>query len=217
MNHISYSTVRAALAMLLLFTPYAWSVAPVEVVGLFKDRAVVRLAEGEVMLKVGETKQGVTLLSADASKATVRYRGERYDLGLSNRVVGGYQRVEQAQVAITSDRRGQYQVRGAINGGFTTFLVDTGASVIAVSSELATSLNVDYSAGEQGVVETAQGRTRAHFVTLNEVTVGSISAYNVQAAVIDGSFPQVPLLGMSFLSQVSINEADGVLTLTKRN
>ena len=211
------SPYRLMLFVLLLFAQCAWSVAPVEVVGLFRDRAVVRIPGGEVMLKVGETKQGVTLLSADANKASVRYAGATYDLGLSNRVAGNYQRVEQAQVVVASDRLGQYQVRGAVNNQFTNFLVDTGASLVALSSELATTMNIDYTAGKQGTVQTAQGRAASYFVVLDELVVGSITAYNVEAAVIEGTYPQMPLLGMSFLKQVSMQESAGVLTLTKRN
>jgi aspartyl protease family protein len=208
--------IKPLLLTLALCAQSAWSVAPVEVVGLFRDRAVIRVNDGEVMLRVGETKKGVTLLSADANKASVRYAGERYELGLSNRVAGGYREIEKVQVVISSDRRGQYQVRGAINNQFTNFLVDTGASVVALSSELATSMNIDYTAGKQGAVETAQGRVGSRLVTLDELVVGSIKVYNIPAAVIEGDFPTLPLLGMSFLREVSMQESEGVLTLTQR-
>ena len=91
-------------SVLALATGAAAAAAPVEVVGLFRDRAVVRVPGGEVLLKVGETKQGVTLVAADASSATVNYQGQRYQLGLSNRVAGNYRAVEQLQVAINADR-----------------------------------------------------------------------------------------------------------------
>lgn len=208
---------RFALLAFALCAQSVWSVAPVEVVGLFRDRAVIRLPDGEVMLRVGETKRGVTLLSADANKAAVRFAGERYELGLSNRVSGAFERPEQAQVVISSDRMGQYQVRGAINNQFTNFLVDTGASVVALSSALATSMNIDYTAGKQGAVQTAQGRADSYFITLDELVVGSIKAHNVPAAVIEGDFPTMPLLGMSFLREVNIEESAGVLTLTQRH
>ncbi|NND44879.1 MAG: TIGR02281 family clan AA aspartic protease, partial [Xanthomonadales bacterium] len=53
------------------------------------------------------------------------------------------------------------------------------------------------------------------FVVLDELVIGGITAHNVEAAVIEGSFPQTPLLGMSFLRQVSMEESAGVLTLTQ--
>ena len=188
---------------------------PLEVVGLFRDRAVVRAAGGEKLLKVGESLNGVTLLSADAAGATVRYQGETYEVALSNRVSGTFQPVQQAQLVLTADRLGQYQVRGAVNNQYTNFLVDTGASVVALNSTLANSMQVDYLAGKKGAVQTAQGTVEAWFDTLGEVAVGGLRAYNVQAAVIEGDFPRMPLLGMSFLRQVSIEESGGVLTLTQ--
>jgi aspartyl protease family protein len=145
----------------------------------------------------------------------VQYQGENYQLSLSNRVAGQFQAADNAQVAITSDRLGQYRIRGAVNNRFTSFLVDTGASVIAISAKDALAMGIDYSKAEKGVVHTAQGTTESHFVILDEVVVGGIVAYNVQAAIIDGEYPLDPLLGMSFLRHVRMEENHGVLTLTQ--
>ncbi|MCZ6640088.1 MAG: retropepsin-like aspartic protease [Gammaproteobacteria bacterium] len=207
-----------ALSLLVLGTVgFAWAVAPVEVVGLFKNRAVVRVAGGEALIKVGETSpQGVTLISADAEQAHVRYRGQEYHLSLSTRVGGGFQAPEQSQIAIPPDRYGQYRIRGAINNNFANFLIDTGASVVALSSDDARGLGLNYERGEKGVVETAQGTVDSYFVILDEVTVGNITVYNVQAAVIEGTHPVDILLGMSFLRQVGMKEVGGVLTLTQK-
>jgi aspartyl protease family protein len=208
----------AALAFVICTaTSLVWSVAPVEVVGLFKNRAVVRVPGAEVMIKVGETKEGVTLLAANATQAQVRYQGQEYTLSLSNRVAGNFQPAQTTQVAISSDELGQYRIRGAVNNRFTSFLVDTGASVVAISSTQATGLGIDFSNGTKGVVHTAQGKVDSHFVTLDKVVVGGITAYNVQAAVIDGNYPLDPLLGMSFLRHVRMQEHLGVLTLTQQN
>lgn len=207
--------VAVFTALISFAASLAWPVAPLEVVGLFKDRAVVRVPGGELMLRVGETKKGVTLIAADANGAHVKYKGQDYQLSLSNRMSGQFRRAENAHVAITSDQLGQYRVRGAVNNRFTNFLVDTGASVIAVSSSDAISMGIDYSRAEKGVVHTAQGTTDSYFVILDEVVVGGIIAYNVQATVIEGEYPIDPLLGMSFLRHVRIEENQGVLTLTQ--
>jgi aspartyl protease family protein len=78
-------------------------------------------------------------------------------------------------------------------------------------------MGIEYSNGQLGVVHTAQGATDSYFVTLDEVVVGGITAYNVQAAIIEGAYPLDPLLGMSFLRNVRMEENAGVLTLTKQN
>ncbi|MEM1436035.1 MAG: retropepsin-like aspartic protease [Pseudomonadota bacterium] len=191
--------------------------SPVDVVGLFKNRAVLRVPnEDEFMLRAGQEKHGVKLLSADASRAQIRYEGQVYNLNLSSRIRGNYRKVEQAQVSVNADSLGQFYVRGAVNQNYVNFLVDTGASVVAISSQTAERLGIDYRKGQAGTVQTAQGITESHFVSLDEVTVGSIKVQNVQAAVISGAFPTEILLGMSFLRNVKMQENDGVLMLTQK-
>jgi len=213
------STVRMRgflVALLTVCSALSWAAAPVEVVGLFKDRAVIRLAGEEKLLRVGETSPaGVTLLAADANGATVRYRDEEYTLSLSNRIAGGFQEVAKPVVSISADQLGQYRIRGAINNNYVNFLVDTGASVVALSSATADRIGLSYKDGQKGTVATAQGMADSYFVTLAEVNIAGITAYNVQAAVIIGQYPLETLLGMSFLRSVGLQENAGVMTLTQ--
>ncbi len=215
-----FLTARLSALLLVLgvgTTFLALAAAPVEVVGLFKDRAVIRTAQGDSMIRVGEiSDSGVTLVSADAHGALVRYQGEEYRLALSNRVGSKFRRVERSQISISPDALGQYRIRGAINNRFVNFLVDTGASVVALSAREADALGLDYLNGTKGSVQTAQGVAKSYFVMLDEVVVGGITAHNVQAAVIEGAYPVEILLGMSFLRQVALNEQGGVLTLTAK-
>ena len=202
---------------LLVLTGGATANAPVEVVALFKDRAVLRSAEGQVMLKAGETSDfGATLLSATPHEAKVRYQGEIFTLGLSVRVSSGYAKPEVTEVRLNEDSLGQYRMRGSINGSFVNFLVDTGASVVAMSETHARQINLDYLRGERGTVQTAQGTANAYFLILPEVTLGGITVNGVRATVIQGGFPIDVLLGMSFLNQVNMQNSDGVLVLTAR-
>ncbi len=202
----------------LAFAPAFWAAPPVEIVGLFKNQAVVKGAGGKHrILKVGEVSQeGVRLLSANTREAVVEYEGDRHTLSLSNRVSSGFQAAERASVTIPSDQMGQYRVRGAINDHYVNFLIDTGASVVALSSQEAVRLGIDYSRGQQGQVQTAQGTTNSFFLVLDEVKVAGLKAYNVQAAVIEGAYPVEILLGMSFLRQVTMREQAGAMVLTQK-
>lgn len=205
------------LAALALQAELAVGVSPVEVVGLFKDRALVRVAGAEHLLRAGETRGDITLISADAHGAEVEYRGERYQLSLSDRVAGQFRPAERTEVMINSDQWGQYWIRGAINDRFTNFLVDTGASVIAISSADARAMGIEYDTSRPGTMQTAQGTAQSFFVNLDKVVVGGITAHNVAAAIVDGQHPADPLLGMSFLRAVRIEEDGGVLKLTKQH
>lgn len=207
----------AALADAPAESPPAAS-PPVEVLALFKDRALLRAAGAEHLLKEGETSpDGVTLLEADARRARVRYRGSVYLLTVSRHVAGSFAVAERQRVAINADEQGQYRIRGAINDTFVDFLVDTGASVVAMSRVHAHTLGIDLTRGDRGAVQTAQGTVGSHFVTLDKVVVGGITAHNVRAAVIEGNYPLEILLGMSFLRQVGMQEDGGVLTLIQKH
>ena len=102
-----------------------------------------------------------------------------------------------------------------VGGQPVTALVDTGASVIAISSAQADRLGIDYLAGQQGQVVTANGRATSFFVELPEVTLGGIVQRNVRAAVVRGFYPEEVLLGMSFLSGLKLTESNGVMSLTQ--
>jgi aspartyl protease family protein len=192
------------------------AVVPVEIVGLFKDMAVIRAGGGEKLLRVGETTpQGVTLVSATSREAVVAWQGTQHTLGLSKQVAGQYAEAQVSEVAIPADDLGQYRIRGAINNHYVDFLIDTGASVVALSSAQAEALGINYRQGQRGSVQTAQGNAESYFMNLKQITVAGITAHNVQAAIITGQYPVDILLGMSFLKQVSIRESGGVMTLVQ--
>ena len=203
---------------LLLAGVSAHAVAPVEAVALFKDRAMVRTVHGQELIRVGQTsKGGVTLLASDPSMARVRYEGEVYQLTLSTRVGSNFSKPSQNSLRVSRDQLGQYRVRGSINGHLVPFLIDTGASYVALSGQAAQQMGLDYRSGSPATVSTAQGSSPAFTVNLTSVTVGSITRYNVAAFVIEGSYPTEALLGMSFLSQVSMRDEGNVLTITSSN
>ncbi len=208
---------RLGLLLLLLLGAPSVSAAPVEAVALFKDRVVVRTAAGQEMIRVGQTSPGgVTLLQADTRGARVRFQDKEYNLSLSARVASTYAKPQATVVHINQDAVGQYRTRGSMNGHYVNFLVDTGASIVAMSERQAQAMGLDFRAGEAGLVETAQGNARAYFLNLSEVTVGGITVNNVAATVIEGTHPVEVLLGMSFLKNVRITDDAGVMTLTAK-
>lgn len=201
-----------------LLAACAWAVTPVEAVALFKDRALIRTVEGEALLRPGEISAfGARLVAATPHGARVVYKGEEYVLSLSNRMTSQFKAPEMQTVRLNEDAAGQYRMRGTINGTLVDFLVDTGASVVAMSEDHARAINLNYVNGAEGTVQTAQGVTNAYFVSLDNVTLGGITINGVQATVIEGSFPVDVLLGMSFLNKLHMQNNDGVLVLSARH
>ena len=214
---MSAKTWRTGLLLLALCLSSGATAAPVEAVALFKDRVVVRTSAGQEMIRVGQTSPGgVTLIEANTRGARVRYQGQEYALSLSARVSTTYVKPESRSVRINQDNLGQYRTRGSLNGHYVNFLVDTGASIVAMSERHAQAMGIDYRGGEAGYVETAQGTARAYFLDVAEVTIGGITINNVEATVIEGSHPIEVLLGMSFLKNVRITDDGGVMTLTAK-
>jgi len=189
--------------------------APVEAVGLFKDRAMIRVLGHERYLLVGQTSpEGATLVESDAQHAVVRYKDETYRLTLTDRVGGTFQPPNQTTISIAPDAIGQYRIQGTINGYSTDFLVDTGASLVAISEREAKQLGLDYAnSPERAPVVTAQGQANSYIVDLETLTVGGIQTHHVRAAVIPGDYPIEVLLGMSFLHKVKMEQTAGVMVL----
>ncbi len=109
----------------------------------------------------------------------------------------------------------QYITTAEINGRQIQVLVDTGASSVAMSETHANALGIDHYNGTPIRTVTASGEASARLVTLNSVSVGGIRVDNVRSAVVDGDFPQMVLLGMSFLQHVKMQDENGLLTISK--
>jgi aspartyl protease family protein len=205
----------AVLLLLASIGSEAVANAPVQAVGLFKDRAMIRVLGNEHYLTIGQVSpEGATLLEANSTRAVVRYKDQLYNLTLTDQIAGGYQEPSVINIAIAPDDLGQYRVQGSINGYYTGFLVDTGASLVALSERHAKEMNIEYlQSSERAAVTTAQGQANSYIVELDSLVVGGIEAHNVRAAVIPGNYPVEVLLGMSFLRKVKIEQQAGVMVL----
>lgn len=118
-------------------------------------------------------------------------------------------------VVIPPSRGGHFRVTGLIDGRRIDFMVDTGASVIALKSEDAAMLGIrpagaDYAA----TVKTANGVIRVAPVELDTVEIEDLEVHNVDAVVLPAGVAAENLLGLSFLSRLRRFEyADGKLVL----
>ena len=118
-------------------------------------------------------------------------------------------------VIVSRDGRGHFQLDARVDGRRLTFMVDTGASVIALTADDAAMLGIHPSAREfTALVKTANGTVRAAPVELDRVEIEDITVRNVAAMVLPDGALSDNLLGMSFLSRLHRWEfADGKLVL----
>jgi len=113
-------------------------------------------------------------------------------------------------IVLEQDRNGHYTVDGQINGQAVNFLVDTGATDVAIPESMARALGLDF--GPRVQVMTAAGPSKAWMTRLNQVSIGGISRRDVRATITSGEFNGV-LLGMSFLRYYSLQQQDGKLVI----
>jgi aspartyl protease family protein len=190
----------------------------VQVVGLFPGAAVVTVDGQRKLVRVGQTGPGgVQVVSVDTTGAVLRVEGAERRYALSRELSAGFAEPERRQLSIAQGQGGHYWIAGSVNGQPVQFLVDTGATSVAINEAQARRLGIDYRVdGRQIVVGTASGTAKAWRVTLNSVKVGAIDVLGVEAVVVEGGAPADALLGMSFLSRVSWREEQGVLKLESK-
>ena len=104
----------------------------------------------------------------------------------------------------TRSSDGHFYLDGKIDGEAATFIVDTGASVVAMDATMARSIGIDMSRLHfTNEVMTANGIAKAAPIRLDSITIGDITRHNVAAAVTEGSGLNTVLLGMSFLDTLT--------------
>lgn len=192
--------------------------AEIEVLALFRDQAVIRVDGQRYKLAPGEsTPEGVRLVSADATGVVLEHAGDTRSYPLGAKLRTGYRQTSSDAVQVFRDRDGMFSTVGAINGLPVEFLVDTGASSIAMNAAQARRLGIDFRVeGERGAVMTASRAEPVYRVTLDMVRVGTIELRNIEAVVLDGPQPQQTLLGMSFLGRLEMQNDGQRLTLRKK-
>jgi aspartyl protease family protein len=191
----------------------------VNVVGLFPGKALVSINGGAPRsLAVGQkTPEGVVLVSTAGDSATFDVDGKRRSLRMGEAYRAAPSAGSGDTVILSPDSQGHYQTVGAINGRSVQFLVDTGASIIWFSADLATRLGVSWQKGETFTVQTAGGPKQAWRVLLPSVRVGGITLENVEAAVGEGAgVGDTVLLGQTFLSRLSMMRDGNRLILSRK-
>jgi aspartyl protease family protein len=211
------SSCSKLLVLLLAFAVPA-SATDVTVVGLFPSKVVVTINRGQPrILAIGQaTSEGVKLVSVEAAAAVLEIDGKRQRLEMGQHFETPAQGGERTTVTLAPDSRGHFVADAQVNGGHMRLLVDTGATMVRISTTDAQRLGIDYAKGEPGWSIVADGRRVPNYrLKLDTVSIGGLTLYNVDATVGEGGMG-MGLLGMSFLSRTEMRREGQNLTLTKR-
>jgi len=118
------------------------------------------------------------------------------------------------EVVLYRGRDGHYRAPGRINGHLVGFLIDTGATQVAIPQALASAIGLR--AGRAFQAQTANGLALAHATRLDSVSLGGLEAREVAGTIIANEGAEEVLLGMSFLSLFDIAINDGEMRLRAR-
>jgi aspartyl protease family protein len=165
----------------------------------------------------GESWKGVKVLSAAGEQAVVEVGGQRQTLrvGESPMAVGATAAPKGNKIVLNASSGGHFLTLGAINGRAVQFMVDTGATSIAMGTAEAERLGIDYRKGQLARGNTANGQVTVYQVKLASVRVGDVEVYDVDAAILPSHGGSV-LLGNSFLSRFQMTKLNDQLVLERR-
>ncbi|HEY1394094.1 MAG TPA: TIGR02281 family clan AA aspartic protease [Methylibium sp.] len=170
-------------------------------------------------LAPGESAQGVKLVSVSGGMAVIEVAGQRQSLVLGGAPVSvggkGTSGGGGTKIVLSAGPGGHFVAGGSINGRAVQFLVDTGATMVAMSFADAQRIGLKYEGGQRVGINTANGQAIGYRVSLDSVRVNDVTVYNVDAVVQPADMPVV-LLGNSFLGRFQMKRENDVLTLDKR-
>ena len=115
------------------------------------------------------------------------------------------------EVVLQRNRAGHYLANGEVNGMRVTFLLDTGATYIALPSQLARELRLKL--GPPITLQTAAGAATGHPTRLDSVRLAGIEMRDMAAVVAEGLEPGQVLLGMNFLKRLEMTQRGEQLVL----
>lgn len=172
------------------------------------------------VLEVGATALGVRLLTLSATQAEVDVGGQRRLLfaGASQVRVGGVgvdSSSGSGEIVMTAGTGGHFTTDGKINGKAVSFVVDTGASTVAIGQADAERIGLNYKSGRRGFANTANGTVPMHTVVLSSIRIGDVEIANVEAAVLPAAMEHV-LLGNSFLTRFQMKRDNDTMRLIRR-
>lgn len=209
--------LRCAMVLILAGLSALATAAEVALVGVLGGKALLVIDGGAPRtLSVGQSLGSVKLMAVSGDTADLEIAGQRARLRMGDQPVSvGARSAEARQVTLVADLRGHFLSSGSINGAGVTFLVDTGASSVAMGPSTAMAAGIDFRKGEAGMAGTANGVVPVWKVRIRKITVGEITLNDVEGVVVQTEMPSV-LLGMSFLNRMEMRRDGSTMVLKQR-
>lgn len=214
-----HSMLRTSVGLALIATSVlcgsAWAQS-VTLAGVLGSKALLVVnGAAPKSVGVGETHQGVKVLAVGKDDAQVEINGARQLLRLGESPVSVGSRSGGRKVVLMADGLGHFINTGSINGQTMRYMVDTGASTIAIGRADADRMGLKYQNGQSVQMSTANGIAQAWRIKLDKVRIGEVEVFGVEAVVTPQAMPYV-LLGNSFLGEFHMTRNNDQMVLEKR-
>lgn len=219
-RHTAPTSRTILLGLLCGVAPAAGWAQSVAMTGSMGSKALLVVNGGAPKaVAAGTTYEGVKVISVLAGEAVIEVGGKRQSVSMGGAPVnfkgsaGGNGGA--TQIVLTAGDGGHFFTTGSVNGASVRFLVDTGASIVAIGRSDAERLGIRLKDATPVQMSTANGVATGYAVTLNSVRVQDVEIYNVDAVVMPQPMPTV-LLGNSFLTRFQMKRENDKLTLDRR-
>ena len=164
----------------------------------------------------GDEFQGVKVIAVAKDEATVEIQGARRTLRLGEAPVSvGGRSGSGKRIQLVADGRGHFVNSGTINGQVMQYMVDTGASTVAIGRPDAERMGLNYQSGQPVRVNTANGVAQGWRMKLDSIRIGDVEVFGVEAIITSQPMPYV-LLGNSFLNEFQMTRTNDQMVLEKR-
>lgn len=201
-------------ALLAPLAAYGQSVA---LAGVLGSKALLVINGSEPRsLAPGQEYLGVKLISLQHDEAVIETATGRRTLYLGEAPVslGASGGASGQRLVLKADARGHFINTGFINGRIMQYMVDTGATTVAIGRPEAERLGLQFQKGQAVRLNTANGTGQGWRVRLDSIRIGSLEVHGVDAVVTAESMPYV-LLGNSFLNRFQMTRSGDEMVLLK--
>ncbi|KFJ11927.1 clan AA aspartic protease, family protein [Delftia acidovorans] len=221
MRHLR--AVLLSLAGVAVLAPPPATAQSVALRGVLGNKALLVIDGGTPRaLAAGDSLQDVRVLQVSGDTAEVEIKGRRQTLRLGEAPISLGGRGAAAgdpalgrRVVLKADNRGHFIERGQINGKTMVYMVDTGASSVAIGRSDAERMGLPFLKGQPVMMRTANGDAQGWSLRLDSVRVGDVEVFGVDAVVAPLAMPYV-LLGNSFLAHVQMTRQGSEMVLERR-
>ena len=213
------STAKIAALLALLFGGSVVSAQSLSLVGMLGNKALLVVnGAAPKTIATGDAHEGVKVVSISGDQAVMEQGGKRFTLRIGDAPVNmgaAKSSGKGTQIILTAGSGGHFMTAGQINGRAARFMVDTGATTVAMGAQDAERAGLNYKSGQQVMMSTANGVAQGYLIKLDSVRIGDVEVLNVDAVVTPQPMPFM-LLGNSFLSRFQMLRDNDQLTLTRK-